>query len=119
MPNLIRHFFIILSFALATQCLAKNSPDTILKNSIDARQRPLTIAVNRAQDIWDGLKSIRSDSVEKGVHQLVQGAKITFVRSKLNLISNYTAIEFFSLLNIQDEGKLSTDEKNLAWKYLD
>jgi hypothetical protein len=65
MPNLIRNFFLLLSFALATQCLAKNSPDTILKNSIKARPHPLAIDVNRAQEIWDGLKSIRSDRTTK------------------------------------------------------
>ncbi|MEO6850756.1 MAG: tetratricopeptide repeat protein, partial [Mucilaginibacter sp.] len=98
--------------------MAKTGSDTTLKNSIIARSHPLISPVNPAMEVWEGLRSIRADSVDKGLHQLVEGAKITFVRSKLNLVSNYTPIEFFSLLKIMDEGKLSADEKKLGIEIL-
>jgi tetratricopeptide (TPR) repeat protein len=114
MPDPIRNFFILLCLVVTSQCLAKNSTDTTLKSPINTRSRSLPTSTNRAQEIWDGVKSIRSDSVEKGVHQLTDGIKITFVSSKLNRISEYNGIEFVSLLNTLDEGKLSVDEKKLG-----
>lgn len=114
MPFPLRLILISFSMCAVIPAIAKISSDTTLKRMTVPPRGSTFQSIDKLTGINEGVRAIRADSVEKGIHLLVAGIKPAFALSKLDRVMSYNVMEFIELLKILDGTSLSVQEKKLG-----
>jgi tetratricopeptide (TPR) repeat protein len=117
MPGLFRIslFFLLVFFSLSV-CGAISIDTTVKRMNPILRSNNLQ-RMDFTADIRDGIRNIRSDSLEIGVHVLVAGIKKVISVTKMDRMLGYSQLEFFNLAEQIDDGKLSSAEKQIGLQF--
>lgn len=114
MPFSCRTLLTLFAIVTVSTVFAKDRSDTTVKRSIILPAHNYFESVNKIRKIQEGIRAIRADSTAYGVHLIIDGVKNAFAISKIDRLMSYNEMEFMSLEELIDNGKLSPREKQLG-----
>lgn len=115
MPSPLRLLYTALGICAFMQAYAKIPSDTTSKNMSVPLRRSNIQSIDNFKGVRDGIRAVRADSVEKGIHLIAAGVDQFFVISKLDRVMNYNELEFLELLKVLDSSNISAEEKKLGY----
>lgn len=116
MPFPVRPILIAFGICAALPAYAKTSLDTIAKKMTVPLTRSNIQALDKINRINEGVRAIRADSVEKGVHMIAAGIDQSLTFSRLDRVMDYNEMEYIELLKILGSEGLSDSEKQLGFE---